>query len=142
MNMARIDLGRGHYAIIRDTSKTKWVAAEFDDGDFKGMLRADTLVESESQKVDDEYIFVKEFRTQRGDKWMIQRQFAHRDFITFHHNEIDQTFETWLHNHSCSTEELWKIQNCLISCLGESHPLTVDAVAAWHNSKYPNASHE
>lgn len=48
-----------------------------------------------------------------------------------------QTFQDWLTNHPCTTEELWKIQNCLNTLLEPEHPLVQQAVQAWHDSKYP-----
>lgn len=42
-----------------------------------------------------------------------------------------QTFTDWLESHGCTTEELWKIQNCIGSLWGFDHPIAKEAAKAW-----------
>lgn len=46
-----------------------------------------------------------------------------------------QTFAQWLKNHTCTTEELWKIQNMLGSCTGWNSNLYEEAKEAWEKSR-------
>ena len=43
----------------------------------------------------------------------------------------DPKFDAWLKSHGCTTEELWKLQNCLGTVLGFDHPEAVAAKRAW-----------
>jgi hypothetical protein len=44
-------------------------------------------------------------------------------------------FTSWLKSHGCSVEELWKIQNCLLTVLGSDHPLAKEATEAWEKKR-------
>lgn len=44
-------------------------------------------------------------------------------------------FDTWLKNHGCDTEELWKIQNCLGNLYGFDSEHAKEASKAWEESR-------
>lgn len=44
-------------------------------------------------------------------------------------------FSTWLKNHPCTLEELWKLQNCYGTILGFEADLTKEIQAAWYHRK-------
>ncbi len=47
----------------------------------------------------------------------------------------EELFINWLNNHPCSTEELWKIQNCLGTVFGFNSAIAMQAAHSWERSR-------
>lgn len=51
-----------------------------------------------------------------------------------------QSFTEWAANHGHDLNTAWHLQNMLLSCLGEDHPLTTQATRAWLDKRRTNGN--
>src|SRR4051794_35391893 len=68
---------------------------------------------------------------QKGARWNVCAMCGQPCDLAPDNQDKETAFARWLTNHGCTPEELWKIQNCLGTCLGFEHPLATQAKEEW-----------